>query len=305
LGAGLDENFPEGWIAMSEAVQYLLSGLAMGSIYSLVGLGFCIMWATSETVNFANGDSVMFGAVLGVTFCVDLGLPIWMGVIIILMLSACLGVVIERFAIRPFRGVSAIGWMLSTIAIGIILRNIVMVTFGLYDRPFPTPWVEEPLRIFGAGIYPQEIMIPIVALVLMIVVDLFYNKTKFGSGLRAVSFNREAAALMGINVNYMIVFSYALATSVAGFAGFIIAPVILASSHMGLLIGLKGFSVAIIGGITSPRGTILAGFIFGIVEYMIAGYFSTAAREITAFSIVILILLIRPSGIFGGRSREA
>jgi len=289
---------------MSEALQYLFSGLAIGSIYSLVGLGFCIMYATSETVNFANGDSAMFGAILGVTFCVDMGWPMWFGLIVVIILGALLGIVVERIAIRPFRGVSAIGWMLSTIAVGIILRNVAMVTFGLYDRPFPTPWVKKPIDILGAGLYPQELFIPIIAVILMVGVDLFYNKTKFGSGLRAVSFNREAAGLMGINVNLMIIFSYALATSVAGFAGFIIAPIILASTHMGLLIGLKGFSVAIIGGITSPRGTVLAGFIFGVLEYMIMGYFSTAAREITAFSLVILVLLLRPSGLFVRKTRE-
>ena len=289
---------------MSEALQYLFSGLAIGSIYSLVGLGFCIMYATSETVNFANGDSVMFGAILGVTFCVDMGWPMWFGLIVVIILSSLLGIIVERIAIRPFRGVSAIGWMLSTIAVGIILRNVAMVTFGLYDRPFPTPWVKKPIAIFGSGIYPQELFIPIIAAIFMVGFDLFYNKTKFGSGLRAVSFNREAAGLMGINVSLMISFSYALATSVAGFAGFIIAPIILASTHMGLLIGLKGFSVAVIGGITSPRGTILAGFLFGVLEYMIAGYLGTAAREITSFSLVILVLLLRPNGVFVRKTRE-
>jgi branched-chain amino acid transport system permease protein len=198
--------------------------------------------------------------------------------------------------------------MLSTIAFGIIIRNIVMVTFGLYDRALPTPWVKTPVVIFGAGIYPQEIMIPIIAMILMVCIDVFYNKTKFGSGLRAVAYNMSAASLMGINVNHMIAFSYALATATAGFAGFIIAPVILASSHMGLLIGLKGFAVAIIGGIKSPRGTILAGLLFGVVEYLVTGYFSTAAREIVTFSLVIIILLVTPNGIgaaFISKTRDA
>ena len=289
---------------MTEVLQYLLSGVAIGSIYSLVALGFCMMWATSGTVNFAQGDSVMIGAVLGVTFCLDKGVPVWLGLIAIIIICYFLGMGIERVAIRPFRGVSDIGWILSTIAIGIIFRNIAMVTFGTYDRPFPTILVQKPIYIAGAGIYPQEILIPIVSLALMIGIEIFYNRTKFGSALRAVSYNREAAGLMGINANFMIAFSYALATSVAGIAGFIVAPVILASSHMGLLIGLKGFAVAIIGGINSPRGTIVAGFVYGVLEKFIAGYFSTAAREITTFSLVILILLISPWGIFGKKRKE-
>jgi len=289
---------------MVEVLQYSLSGIAMGSIYSLVGLGFCIMYATSKTVNFANGDSAMFGAILGVTFCVDMGWPLWVGLIVVVILSAILGILIENVAIRPFREVSEIGWVLSTIAVGIIIRNIAMVTFGLYDRPFPTPWVKHPVNILGAGIYPQEIFIPIIAAILMLGIDFFYNRTKFGSGLRAVAYNREAAGLMGINVHFMIIFSYALATSVAGFAGFLIAPVILASTHMGLLLGLKGFSVAIIGGIRSPRGTIVAGFLFGILEHMVSGYLGTAAREIIAFSIVVFILLIRPMGVFAKKAAE-
>jgi branched-chain amino acid transport system permease protein len=290
---------------VTEAIQYLLSGIAMGSIYSLVGLGFCMMWATSGTVNFAQGDSVMIGAVLGVTFCVDMGWPIWLGLLVIVLLCSCLGIGLERVAIRPFRGVSDIGWMLSTIAFGIIGRNVAMVSFGTYERPFPTALVKKPIYIAGAGIYPQEILIPIIGLLLMIGTEIFYNRTRFGSALRAVAYSREAAGLMGINVNLMISFSYALATSIAGVAGFIVAPVILASSHMGLLIGLKGFAVAIIGGIASPRGTILAGFMYGILEKFVAGYFSTAAREITAFSLVILILLIAPWGVFSKRTREA
>jgi branched-chain amino acid transport system permease protein len=290
---------------MTEVIQYLLSGIAIGSIYSLVGLGFCIMWATSETVNFAQGDSVMIGAILGVTFCVDMGLPIWLGLTIIIIVCSLFGIALERVAIRPFRGISDIGWMLSTIAIGIIVRNIAMVTFGRYNRPFPTILVKQPIFLGGAGVYPQEILIPIIALVLMVGIEIFYNKTQFGSALRGVAYNREAAGLMGINVNLMISFSYALATSMAGIAGFIVAPVILASAYMGLLIGLKGFAVAIIGGITSPRGTILAGFLYGILEKFIAGYFSTAAREITAFFLVILILLVSPHGIFGGKTRGA
>jgi branched-chain amino acid transport system permease protein len=263
-----------------------------------------MMWATSGTVNFAQGDSVMIGAVLGVTFCLDKGVPVWLGLIAIIIICYFLGMGIERVAIRPFRGVSDIGWMLSTIAIGIIFRNIAMVTFGTYERPFPTILVQKPIYIAGAGIYPQEILIPIVSLALMIGIEIFYNRTKFGSALRAVSYNREAAGLMGINANFMIAFSYALATSIAGIAGFIVAPVILASSHMGLLIGLKGFAVAIIGGINSPRGTIVAGFVYGVLEKFIAGYFSTAAREITTFSLVILILLISPWGIFGKKRKE-
>ena len=247
----------------------------------------------------------MIGAILGVTFCVDKGWPIWLGLTVIIIFCYFLGIGIERAAIRPFRGVSEIGWMLSTIAIGIILRNIAMVTFGTYDRPFPVALVKKPIYIGGAGIYPQEILIPILSLALMIGIEFFYNRTKFGSALRAVAFNPEAAGLMGINVNFMITFSYAMATSTAGIAGFIVAPVILASSHMGLLIGLKGFAVAIIGGINRPRGTIVAGFIYGVLEKFVAGYFSTAAREITAFSLVILVLLVRPWGIFGKKSREA
>ena len=290
---------------MTEALQYFFSGIAMGSIYSLVGLGFCIMYATSHTVNFANGDSAMIGAILGVTLCVDMGFPLWLGLIFVLILSALLGIIIERVAIRRFLGVSEIGWILSTIAIGIVLRNIAMVTFGLYARPFPTPWVKTPVNILGAGIYLQELFIPFISVVLMAGIEIFYNRTKFGSGLRAVAFNREAAGLMGINVTLMIIFSYALAASVAGFAGFIIAPVILASSHMGLLIGLKGFSVAIIGGITSPKGTILSGFIFGLFEYMIAGYLGTAAREIFVFSLVVAVLLVSRYGVFGRKNGGA
>ncbi len=293
---------------MSEILQYLISGIAIGSIYSLVALGFCIMWSTSQTVNFSNGDSAMLGAVLGVVLCVDMGLPLWLGLLAVIILGSLFGVIVQNIGVRPFRGKSEIGWMLSTIAIGIILRNVAMVTFGTYDRSFPTPWVEKPVFIFGAGIYPQELLIPVAALALMFVIFRFYYKTNFGSGLRAVSFHQEAASLMGIKVPLMINFSYALATAIAALAGFLVAPIILASSHMGLLLGLKGFSVAVIGGITNPFGAIITGILFGIMEYMVVGFISTAAREIVSFSVVIAVLMISPKGIFdlfGKKGREA
>jgi branched-chain amino acid transport system permease protein len=189
--------------------------------------------------------------------------------------------------------------MLTTIAVGIMLEALVTMQFGGFSRPLPSPGIEKSVSIMGAGVYPQELAIPIFALLAMIGLRLLHRYTLIGRAMQAVSFNRQASALMGINVNSIVAISFALAAALGGAAGILIAPVTQASATMGLLLGLKGFAVAIIGGITSATGVVFAGLAFGIVEKFVEGYISTAAREIVGFSLMIVVLLAFPQGLFG------
>jgi branched-chain amino acid transport system permease protein len=279
--------------------QVVFTGLALGSMYALVALGYHITYATSQTVNFSQGQSVMLGAVVAYALHVGAGWPLPLAVLVTLGALAALGVAVERVAVRPFLRAASIAWLLSTIAVGIIAENVVMVLFGKDARAFPSALTERPVTILGAGVYPQEILVPVAGLALMLVVEVAFRRTLRGKALRAVAFSHDAAGLMGIDVNRTITVAYALSSMLAGVAGILLAPLLNVSATMGTTIGLKGFAVAIIGGIESARGILLAGFVYGIFESVVAGYLGTGVREICGFALVIVMLLARPSGLLG------
>ena len=279
--------------------QLVFSGLALGSMYSLVALGYNITYATSRTVNFSQGQSVMVGAVVAYALHVGAGWPFLPSVIVSLVALALLGVIVERVAVRPFVASSSIAWLLSTIAIGIIAENVAMVVFGKDARAFPSPLTVRPWNVLGAGVYPQELLVPLAGIVLMALVELAFRRTLAGKALRAVAFNHDAARLMGIDVGLMITAAYALSSMLAGVAGILLAPLLNVSATMGTTIGLKAFAVAIIGGIESARGIVVAGILYGVFEAVVAGYLGTGVREILGFALVIVTLLLRPWGLFG------
>ena len=286
---------------LTTTVQYILSGLAIGGIYALVALGFHIMWSAAKAVNFAHGDTLMLGAVLAVVG-VDAGLPLSVACLLAVIAGAVFGVLLERFAIRPFtRTSSSIGWMLTTIAVGVMIEALATLQFGGFSRPLASPGVKNAVHILGAGVYPQELLIPAVAVVVVIGLRLMQQHTLIGRAMQAVAHDKRAAALMGINVNRIVAFSFGLASMFGAAAGVLVAPVIQVSASMGALIGLKGFAVAIIAGITSAPGVVIVGLGFGIMEKFVEGYISTAAREIIGFGVMILVLLAFPQGLFGKR----
>jgi branched-chain amino acid transport system permease protein len=278
-----------------------LSGLAIGGIYALVALGFHIMWSAAKAVNFAHGDTLMLGAVLAVVG-VDAGLPLSVACLLAVIAGAIFGVLLERFAIRPFaRTSSSIGWMLTTIAVGVMIEALATLQFGGFSRPLASPGVNNAVHILGAGVYPQELLIPAVAVLVMLSLRLMQQHTLIGRAMQAVAHDKRAAALMGINVNRIVAFSFGLASMFGAAAGVLVAPVIQVSASMGALIGLKGFAVAIIAGITSAPGVVIVGLGFGIMEKFVEGYISTAAREIIGFGVMIVVLLAFPQGLFGKR----
>ena len=286
---------------MATLLQYTLSGLAIGGIYALAALGFHIMWSAARAVNFAHGDSLMLGAVLSI-MGMDAGLSLWVACPLAVVAACLFGILLERFAIRPFASSpNSIGWMLTTIAVGLMLEALTTMRFGGFSRALPSPGVAHAVSVFGAGIYPQELLIPVVAVAAAVGLSVLQHRTLIGRAMRAVAFDRQGAALMGINVDAVVAFSFALAASLGAAAGILVAPVIQASATMGLILGLKGFAVAIIGGITSAPGVIVAGLAFGVIEKFVEGYVSTAAREIVGFSLMIVVLLAFPQGLFGKR----
>ena len=286
---------------MEAILQYVLTGLSVGSVYAMVALGFYVMWSAAKAVNFTYGDVFMLGGVITVVL-VEMGLPLLLAGGGALAIAALAGAVIERVFVRPFnREANAIGWMLTTIAVGIMLESFITITYGPLGRPLQTPFVEQPLRIGGAGIYPQELILPIALIVVTLALEGFYRRTVLGRAMRAVAFSRVAAGLVGIDADRITLFAFALAGALGALAGFLIAPVVQASSSMGVVVGLKGFMVAIIAGIANAKGVVIVGVFYGVLEKMIEGYLSTAARDAIGFTIMILALLIFPQGLFGRR----
>ncbi|MFB3816737.1 MAG: branched-chain amino acid ABC transporter permease [Candidatus Methylomirabilales bacterium] len=282
-------------------VQLVVSGIALGSMYGLVALGYHITWVTSRTMNFAQGHAVMAGAVVAFGLRVGLGWPMLPTVLGTLLALAAFGILVERLAVRPFFRAASPAWLLSTIAFGIIAENVAMLFFGKDARAFPSALTARPILVGGAGFYPQELLIPAVGLLLVGAVQLFYHRTPYGKQLKAVAWNAEAAGLMGIHIPRAVMSAYALSALLAGVAGILLAPVLNVAATMGTIIGLKAFAVAIIGGLGSAPGILLAGLGYGLVEAMVAGYLSTGAREIVGFALVILVLIVRPWGLLGAR----
>jgi branched-chain amino acid transport system permease protein len=277
----------------------LISGLGLGSMYGLIALGFYVTYAVSSTVNFAQGSSMMLGAVFAYTFAVKLGWHFIPAAAIALVLCALYGLVVELVAVRPFARRGSNAWLMATVALGIIADNTVLFTFGKEPRGFVLPWASEGLTLLGIHVSKMQLAIPVLGLGLAALLHGFARRTKYGKAMLAVVQNADAARLMGINVPFAVMAAYAMSTVFAGAAGIMIAPLFNVHSDMGTLFGLKAFAVAILGGITSAWGVMLAGLLFGVVESLITAFLGSSYTQILTFTLVIVALAVMPNGLFG------
>lgn len=279
----------------------LVSGLGLGSMYGLMALGFYVTYAVSGTVNFAQGSSMMLGAVLTYTFAQTLGWPGYAAVLLALALCAAYGLLVEALAVRPFVNRGSDAWLMATVALGIVLDNVVMATYGKEPRSLPSALAQSPLEVggLGLGVYPLQLLIPVVGLALAAVLHYVSRRTRWGTAMLAVVQNRAAARLMGIPIRRAVALAFALSALFAGIAGVLIAPLMNVHSDMGTLFGLKAFAVAILGGITSAWGVMIAGLIFGLVEATITSTLGSGYTQILTFALVIAALAWRPNGLFG------
>jgi branched-chain amino acid transport system permease protein len=277
----------------------VVTGLALGSMYGLIALGYHVTYAVSNTVNFAQGSSMMLGAVLGYAFAVRLGLPTAVAAALALALCAGFGLLVERTLVRPFAERGSNAWLMATVAGGIVLDNVVLFTFGKEPRGLPSALAQKPIEIFGTGVYPLQLVIPAVGVGITLALHFALRQTRPGKSLLAVVQNKDAARLMGIDVRRAIAFSFALSTTLAGLAGLLIAPLFTVHSDMGTLFGIKAFAVAILGGITSAFGVMLAGLIYGLIEALVTAFFGSVYTQIVVFTVVILALAALPNGLFG------
>lgn len=279
----------------------LISGSALGSMYGLMALGFYVTYAVSGTVNFAQGSSMMLGAVLTYTFAQTLGWPMGAAVVVALLGCALYGLLVEVLAVRPFVNRGSDAWLMATVALGMVLDNLVLFTYGKEPRNLPSALADAPMTLggVGLGVYPLQLLIPVVGLALAAMLHALSRRTRWGTAMLAVVQNRAAARLMGIPIRRAVALAFALSAAFAGIAGVLIAPLFNVASDMGTLFGLKAFAVAILGGITSAWGVMVAGLLFGVVEALITVTLGSGYTQILTFGLVIAALAWRPSGLFG------
>ncbi|MGV3679155.1 MAG: branched-chain amino acid ABC transporter permease [Acidovorax sp.] len=279
----------------------LISGIGLGSMYGLMALGFHVTFVVSGTVNFAQGSSMMLGAVLTYGFAMVLGWPMALAVLLALLLCALYGLAVEYFAVRPFARRNSDAWLMATVALGIVVDNLAMFTFGKEPRSLPSPLAQAPMTLgdIGLGVYPLQLLIPAIGLVLAAVLHFVARRTRWGTAMLAVVQNRDAARLMGIPIGRVVAAAFALSAVFAAVAGVLIAPLVNVQSDMGTLFGLKAFAVAILGGIGSAWGVMAAGLLFGVAEALITSTLGSGYTQILTFSLVIVALAVRPNGLFG------
>lgn len=285
---------------MEILLQLIYSGIALGMIYAVIAFGYQLTFATSDTLNFGQGEALMLGALVGLTLVDTFEWNYWLMVPVVMAFGLVQGVVVERIGVRPAIQIkSEFGWIMSTIALGIIFKNVAENVWGRDDMRFPSPLPESPIKLFGANVLPMELLVIVGAVAMMLAVEFFNRKTIYGKAVVATFNDREAARLMGINTGLVITFSYALSSLTAAFAGVLIAPLTLTGATMGAVLGLKAFAVAIIGGLTSGMGIIVGGIILGIAETTTGFYISTGYKDVPGLVLLLVVLMVRPSGLFG------
>ncbi|MBW2147486.1 MAG: branched-chain amino acid ABC transporter permease [Deltaproteobacteria bacterium] len=284
-----------------QILQYVLTGITVGSIYAMVALGFNIIYNSTGIINFAQGEFVMLGGMIMVFFSMALKLPLAIGFAGSVILVTLLGVLLERLTIHPLRNPDVITLIIITLAASILFKGGAMFIWGkeaVTLRPFSG---DHPIFIFGATILPQTLWILGITLAVVVALGLFFEFTVFGKAMRACAVNRMAASLMGINVKQMVMVSFALSAALGAVAGIIITPISLMEYDKGAIMGLKGFGAAVLGGLGSGTGAVLAGFILGILESLGAGLIHSGFKDAIALFVLLMVLFFRPSGLMGGR----
>jgi branched-chain amino acid transport system permease protein len=320
---------------MSTFLQQLINGISLGAIYSLIALGYTMVYGVLRLINFAHGDVYMVGAFMGYYLANGIGVraaqAIGMGadglvargllgsgtlepslftalIVMLLAMAICaaLGVIIERLAYRPVRKYSRLTALITAIGVSLLLENGGQLVFGADPKFFPELFKKRNIQLYGgASINTADIAVLVIAVALMIGLQLIVYRTKTGRAMRAVSFNLQSAKLMGINTDRIISFTFALGSALAAAAGVLVAMRIpRIDPLMGILVGLKAFVAAVLGGIGNIPGAMLGGLLIGITETMVVGYINPTYKDAVAFAILILILLFRPSGLLGTVSQE-
>ncbi len=290
---------------LSQFFQQLINGISLGSIYALIALGYTMIYGIIKLINFAHGDIYMLGAYFGFFATTQLGLSFIPAIILAMACAALTGIIIERVAYKPMRNAPRIAILITAIGVSFFLEYTMILLVSPQPRTFPAVFTPVVYKIGSLVVNSQQIVILASAVILMAVLTFIVNKTKAGKAMRAVSFDTDAARLMGINIDRVISTTFALGSALAA-AGGVLVGVYYNSIDplMGMMPGLKAFVAAVLGGIGIIPGAMMGGLILGVVEAMVSGFISSTLRDAAAFGILILILLYKPSGLLGKNIRE-
>jgi branched-chain amino acid transport system permease protein len=278
--------------------QVVISGVTLGSLYSLVGLGFVVIYRATKVVNFAQGEMMMLGAMLALYFFSDLAIPYFAAFLLAVLVCGTFGAALERVAYRPLLNAPVVTLILATVAVGQMMRAGVRILRGSEVSRFPSILSAEPFVIAGVTFTPLSLSIIAIAILLVCTFMLFFRKTRIGKGMEATSENRDAALLVGISVNQTFSLVWAIGSALAAAAGVLLAPLIIITPEMGS-IGIKGFIGAILGGFNSIPGAVAGCFLLGIIENLGGVYIASSMKDVIAFCVLVLILTVRPHGLFG------
>lgn len=290
---------------MQVLVQLVFSGIVLGTVYSLMALGHRITFSASGTLDFGQGTAVMLGALVGGAL-VAAGLNYWLALPLACLCGALQGALVERIAVRPALRLNADpNWILSTLALGIVARNVAENLWGREERKVPGPLPDVPLPLLGASVLPMDLLVVAAALAMMAAVEMFHRGTLSGRAAVATHNDRDAARLVGIDTEAVVSRSYMLASLTGAFAGMLLAPLTLAGPAMGTALALKGFAVAVLGGLASGPSLLLGGLLLGVAETTLGFYLSTGYRDVPALALLLLVLALRPAGLSDRRGAGA
>jgi len=285
---------------MSQFLQVLLSGLATGSIYALVAIGFTLVWQAAQTVNFAQGEFVMLPAFFVLAAIHIFHLPLWMALVVGVVASVIvLGILFKKLVVEPILPSGGVSLVIATIALGIFLKESVKEFYGAEAQPFPSLFPSDAINFFGAVLSVQDLLNLALSLCVVIVLTLFLNRTRTGRCMQATAQNPAVAEILGVNVKRMILYTFLINAALAALASFLITPVYLAKFSNGETLGLIAFIAAIVGGFNQIRGALAGGLLIGVLDNLTATYVTADYRAALPLVLLIVVILIRPQGLLG------
>ncbi|MBI4986925.1 MAG: branched-chain amino acid ABC transporter permease [Rhodocyclales bacterium] len=287
----------------AQFLQFLFSGITVGATYALAALGFTLIYNSSNVINFAQGEFIMLGGMLTVFFT-GAGLPLPAAVALAIVVPAVVGMLVEKLAIEPAKGAEVVSLIIITIGASLVIRGVIQVWLGKGTFSFEPFSGNEPIHLGGATLLPQSLWVLGVTALIVVALWLFFSRSLAGKAILATSCNPVAAQLVGINTQWVLLVSFALSAAMGAVGGILLTPLTMTSYDVGIMLGLKGFVAAVVGGLGSGLGAVAGGLLVGIVEAMAAGYISSAYKDAVPFLLIFVILFFMPRGLFGARVTE-
>jgi len=284
---------------MTELLQYIFGGLTVGFIYALVGLGFTVIYNSSKLINFSQGEFVMIGGMTAV-FLSYAKFPLILAFPLAIIVASLLGYLLFKL-VSMSKNSSVTSLIILTLGYSVFIRGAAQVGFDKQMHTLPSFINDTPISIFGATITSQAILVIVVSLCIVVALYYLFNKTKIGKAMLATADNKDAARLVGISVQKILIMNFMLSASIASVGGIVLTPITSTNYEIGIMLGLKGFCAAIIGGIGNPFGAVFGGVLLGILESFVAGYLSSEYKDAVAFVVLLLILFFFPGGLFGSK----